>query len=227
MKCVEKIPVLEEMLHFWTFYKVCPICKKRNLLKRAFFLVQYFKGGIDMADSNITKRALAEAMKLLMCDLPFDKITVAHICEKCDMNRKSFYYHFKDKYDLVNWIYDTEFICVAGQKDYETGWDFLSDLCYYLDRNRTFYRKALKIKGQNSFTDHFAELLQPVVAEYLEKILDGESGEFQIMFFADAFVGTIKRWIMELDNMNANEFLDMLKITIERVAKKVIIDMAK
>lgn len=57
-----------------------------------------------MADSNITKRALAAALKELMEQKPFSKINVADICEKCGMNRKSFYYHFKDKYDLVNWI---------------------------------------------------------------------------------------------------------------------------
>lgn len=63
-----------------------------------------------MADSNITKRALATSLKELMAEQPFDKINVAQICERCNMNRKSFYYHFKDKYDLVNWIFDTEFL---------------------------------------------------------------------------------------------------------------------
>ena len=60
-----------------------------------------------MADSNITKRALATSLKELMLEQPFDKINVAQICARCNMNRKSFYYHFKDKYDLVNWIFDT------------------------------------------------------------------------------------------------------------------------
>ena len=68
------------------------------------------EGGDVMADSNFTKRALAGALRELMMDVPFDKIRVAHICERCDMNRKSFYYHFKDKYDLLNWIFDTDFI---------------------------------------------------------------------------------------------------------------------
>ena len=66
-----------------------------------------------MADSNITKKALADALKELMDTKPFHKISVSDICERCQMNRKSFYYHFKDKYDLMNWIYDTEFIGVA------------------------------------------------------------------------------------------------------------------
>ncbi|MGI6028090.1 MAG: TetR/AcrR family transcriptional regulator [Candidatus Heteroscillospira sp.] len=45
-----------------------------------------------IADSNITKRALAQALKDLMETQPFEKISVAEICEACEMNRKSFYY---------------------------------------------------------------------------------------------------------------------------------------
>ena len=47
-----------------------------------------------MADSNITKNALAVSMKL-MEKKPFSKISVGDICEgDCGINRKSFYYHF-------------------------------------------------------------------------------------------------------------------------------------
>jgi len=49
-----------------------------------------------LADSTLTKKALASALKELMQEVPFEKINVGQICEKCDMNRKSFYYHFKD-----------------------------------------------------------------------------------------------------------------------------------
>ena len=103
-----------------------------------------------MADSGITKRALAEALKQLMEELPFSKISVADICEQCDMNRKSFYYHFKDKYDLLNWILDTEFLGTtlkSGEPD-KTSIDRLYDLFVYLYENRTLVRKALEIKGQ-------------------------------------------------------------------------------
>jgi len=44
-----------------------------------------------MPDSNITKRALAQTMKDLMAERPFAKISVGDICERCGMNRKSFY----------------------------------------------------------------------------------------------------------------------------------------
>ena len=87
-----------------------------------------------MADSGITKRALAEALKQLMEELPFSKISVADICEQCNMNRKSFYYHFKDKYDLLNWILDTEFLGTAlkSGEPAKTSIDRLYDLFTYL-----------------------------------------------------------------------------------------------
>jgi len=65
-----------------------------------------------LPDSGITKNALSTALKELMLLHPLAKISVGDICARCGMNRKSFYYHFKDKYDLVNWIFHTEFsIC--------------------------------------------------------------------------------------------------------------------
>ena len=76
-----------------------------------------------MADSNITKRALASALKELMESTPFSKITVSDICAKCNMNRKSFYYHFKDKFDLVNWIFDVEYLSHVQLGVDLIGWD--------------------------------------------------------------------------------------------------------
>ena len=63
-----------------------------------------------MSDSNFTKNALAQSMKNLMRVRPFEKISVSDICVACGINRKSFYYHFRDKYDLVNCIFYVGFI---------------------------------------------------------------------------------------------------------------------
>ena len=68
-----------------------------------------WKGEPEMADSQLTKRALSAAMKELMAERPMEKIRIGDIVERCNMNRQSFYYHFKDKYDLVNWIFIPSF----------------------------------------------------------------------------------------------------------------------
>lgn len=99
---------------------------------------------ISLADSNITKRALASALRELMQEMPFEKITVSHICERCDMNRKSFYYHFRDKYDLVNWIFDMEFITLLKKPPLDT-WSFFELTSRYFYENKAFYSKALQI----------------------------------------------------------------------------------
>lgn len=129
-----------------------------------------------MADSNITKRALASALRELMEEVPFDKIQVTHICERCNMNRKSFYYHFRDKYDLLNWIFDTEMISMirdyTGKEPLEQYVEILREICNYLYKNRDFYRNALKIQGQNSFSDHFREYLRPLTKLRLVHLIE-------------------------------------------------------
>ncbi len=168
-----------------------------------------------MADSNITKRALATALKELMEEMPFSKISVTDICQKCEMNRKSFYYHFRDKYDLVNWIYDMEFIAVINKKEYKSSQEFLTDLCDYFYVNRTFYRKAFGMEGQNSFCDHFKEMMSPLIAERLEMkepSLDEEEMEFRTDFFTEAVVGAIQRWIMDRNCVTSEKFIRLLEV---------------
>lgn len=173
-----------------------------------------------MADSNITKRALAAALKELMEEKPFEKISVGDICERCEMNRKSFYYHFRDKYDLVNWIYDIEFIAIVSKKEYPAVWDLLQDLSTYLYENRYFYRKALQMGGQNSFSEHFREYLQPALSVYLEgEIQDRETLEFYLTFFTDAFICAIERWLPKKEPEMPQQLIGLMKNCIHSFAQ--------
>ena len=53
--------------------------------------------------SQITKRALEQSLKNLLLQKPLTKITINDIAGDCGINRMTFYYHFKDIYDLVEW----------------------------------------------------------------------------------------------------------------------------
>lgn len=179
-----------------------------------------------MSDSNITKKALAAALKELTEEITFDKITVGDICNKCEMNRKSFYYHFKDKYDLVNRIYYTEFISTASGKEYKDGFEFLLDVCKYLEQNKTFYRKVLRYDGQNSFFEYFQEFLMPSVEKYTYDIFaDDENNNFYVSFFSEAFVNAIKKWLLESETISADKFISLMKSCIYGTAQKVINDI--
>lgn len=86
-------------------------------------------------------------MKKLMRQRPFEKISVSDICNDCGINRKSFYYHFRDKYDLVNWIFYVGFVGGMDVVNYENVWDLLSDILDYFYSEREFYYAALQIEG--------------------------------------------------------------------------------
>lgn len=168
-----------------------------------------------MADSNITRRALSAALKELMQEKPLEKISVADICQRCEMNRQSFYYHFKDKYDLVNWIFDTEFIAVAKKTEFSDQWDFLETLCTHFYVNRDFYRKVLTVKGQNSFSEHFRDFLHPVLDRRIGEMLGREYvHEFHINFYSDALICTIERWLTDKHSMQPRELIRLLKSLI-------------
>lgn len=175
-----------------------------------------------LADSNITKKALAAAFKELTEEIVFDKITIGHICEKCDMNRKSFYYHFKDKYDLIEWIYYTEFISEMERKTHSDIKSILLDICLYFEENRKFYCKILKYDGQNSFCECFKKLLLPRIEKSILRIFENDDNNaFYISFLSDTFINAIRKWMLTQENTSAGKFVSLMLSCIQGVAEDV------
>lgn len=174
-----------------------------------------------MSESLITKKALAASLKELMAALPFEKISVGDICEHCGMSRKSFYYHFKDKYDLVNWIFNIEFLTAAQSKTYGDVWDFLADICGYFYDNKAFYISALQVEGQNSFTEYFYDVFQPVVSEYLkDEFADPLYSDFYATFFTDGMRVALIRWLKENAKIEPADFVALFRRAVGGLAKK-------
>ena len=188
----------------------------------------FYLGGDILADSSITKRALASAMKELLKEVPFKRISVADICERCDMNRKSFYYHFKDKYDLVNWIFDTEVALIFRGRRSEDGWDAVELLCHYLYDNRDFYYKVFQVQGQNSLSEHFREFLLPFLQERMaEAIGPGDVHRIGVNIFADGIVCAILRWLLDKECIPPEQFVSIVRKVVEGTARIVCEDIGR
>lgn len=178
-----------------------------------------------MANPGITKKALASALKALMAQQPLAKISVGDIVALCGMNRNSFYYHFKDKYDLVNWIFYTELVTEFNQEEAhgKSGWYMVDQLCAFLYRNRDFYINALSVSGQNSFEDYFLELLRTLLlAQGQEALPDDENLEFYVDFVADAFHVTILRWLRSGPAIPPEEFSRLIRKAATRAAEVIL-----
>ena len=53
---------------------------------------------------NNTKQKIAQVLRRLMTQTPFQKITVGNLMDATGMKRQSFYYHFQDTRDVLMWI---------------------------------------------------------------------------------------------------------------------------
>ena len=190
-----------------------------------------------MGESIKTKQKLAVALKNLTETMKFEKITISDICEQCDINRKSFYYHFRDKYDLMNWIFDTEMITLMEKmesnglkmqeyrlEDYK---NWLTLLVRYFYANKAFYKTVLQMEGQNSFSEHFREFLQPIFWIRMKQILCNDDVgnvpkrymDFAVENFSDAFIGGMQRWIFSDNPVSPDEYVDMLMFFLRNISK--------
>ncbi len=180
-----------------------------------------------MADSNITKLALSNALKELLVEQSFEKISVSDICDRCHMNRKSFYYHFKDKYDLANWTFDTEFVELIRKNEldisqsvgsFDERWKSLEIVGNYFYENRCFYRRLLTVEGQNSFSAHFRDFIHPLLHMRVVSLF-GEDRFPQMVydFVVDGIGCAIERWLLDKQCVPVEEFILNLKQLLQMV----------
>lgn len=103
-----------------------------------------------------TKKALAESLKKAMKKKPFSKITVSELIADCNINRKTFYYHFEDIYDLLKWMFEEEAINVLKHfdllVDYEEALNFVMD---YVEQNDHIINCAYDSIGQEEMKRFF------------------------------------------------------------------------
>ena len=116
-----------------------------------------------MGDKKDMKALIAQSFRQLMTTHPFDKITIQLISEGAGIKRSTFYNHFADKYEVLEWICNKEL--------FEGARLLLENHMYYaaiqfifttLEKERAFYIKAIRTKGQNSFEDIFCKRCQSV-----------------------------------------------------------------
>ena len=117
-------------------------------------------------EENDNERAAGRILQGATTAKPINKITIANITDNCGMAQATFYRHFKDKYDLISWIYVTDVENIMGQIG-RNGYrwrDTLADAAKYFSENRSFAMNAL---NHTSGRDSFLNLLQMVNSELL------------------------------------------------------------
>ena len=176
---------------------------------------------------NGTKGKMAEAFKELVCKKSFQKITISDIAKESAMTRENFYYHFRDKYDLVNWIFYVDFIERMDWSSCRNEWDMLEALCSHFYRERLFYQNALQVEEQNSFRDYFCGMLRPVLMLLTQNLVEeGRKKEFYIAFLCEGVLGELVYWLREGSKITPEEFVEDLHEISLGLARKIIAEEA-
>ncbi|MEH7248174.1 TetR/AcrR family transcriptional regulator C-terminal domain-containing protein [Neobacillus niacini] len=148
-----------------------------------------------------TKQIFADTLTNLLKTIPFNRITVQRITDTCGASRQSFYYHFKDKYDLVTWIYKTDSDRIVNTSPTASWWEIISAILEVMEQKRSFYVKIFREEGQNNLIDYLVaydvELYTRILRERKEVIRLDESLLFSIEYHSYACVHMTKRWIMQ------------------------------
>lgn len=121
--------------------------------------------------SDQTKFALAAALKELMAQKPFDRITIHDLTERCGIRRQTFYYHFEDAFDLLRWMFQEEAVALLKQHEGTLLWqEGLLQLLHYIENNRAVCLSALRSVGREHLKRFFQTDIYAVIHRVVEQI---------------------------------------------------------
>lgn len=153
--------------------------------------------------SQVTKRALEQSLKNLLLKKPLTKITVSDIADDCGINRMTFYYHFKDIYDLVEWVcLEDAKRALDEKKTYDTWQQGFLQIFEAVNENKPFILNVYRCVHR----EQVEKYLQPLVDRLLLDVINEESvnitvrdedKEFIAQVYSYVFIGLMLDWIKD------------------------------
>lgn len=170
---------------------------------------------------DLTKELLAGCFKELMLTRPFEKITIKNITDKAGLIRPTYYKHFQDKYELLEWIFLNE---IGNQAELLVENDMLMEALVLvakgLDRDKVYYKKAFKIPGPNSFCDVFQEYLYRIFLKIIKKYSTSETypgyatPERAARYFMHGLVHLFEDWLFDPNACRPEDFCRYYKFLV-------------
>ena len=159
--------------------------------------------------AEITKLWIADKMKELMKQKPIDKIRVTEICKAAEIERPTFYYHFKDKYDLVAWIFFQ-----SANKTYIVSIESAAESMKQTNQDFLFYKRAYEDSSQNALwsymLEYFVQRYEKIAKEKLRtEVLDTQL-KFSIRHYCYGSVGVTREWLLYDNTTSAEVVVEMM-----------------
>lgn len=181
--------------------------------------------------SQITKNALAASLKKLLSKKELSKITITNITEECGVNRQTFYYHFKDIYDLLEWIFANEIVEKVERETTIENWQ--NNFKYVLDyilKNKKFIIKIYNSLSRKMLLDFLFKQYNTIFIGIIDDLsknynITKENEIFIANFYKYGFAGVIENWIVTEMKESPENIIKKLNVMIsgsfEEAVKKM------
>ncbi len=166
--------------------------------------------------SQITKRALATSLKNMLLKKPLNKITINDIANDCGINRMTFYYHFKDIYDLIEWTCEEDAAkALEGKKTYDTWQQGFLNIFNAVLENKPFIMNVHRSVSREQVEIYLYkityDLMIGVVNERSANMsVRDDDKKFIADFYKFAFVGIMLEWIKNDMNTDPKKIVDRI-----------------
>lgn len=151
--------------------------------------------------AKFTKQAIVSGFLQILRTKSFDKITVKDICELCEINRNTFYYYFKDIYDVLDALFDIESQSVIEDvKDGASFYEEYARSAAIILNNREAVIHIYGSKNGSVMRKYLDNVTSAFVRRFVEEKAEGYSLSeldlnFITAFYSNAIVGSTIKWI--------------------------------
>ncbi len=173
---------------------------------------------------------LAEGFKELACQQTIEKITIKAITDKAGVIRPTFYNHFQDKYELLEWIVRVQ-ILEPTKPLIHTGMidEALILIFTLVKKEKEFYEKAVKLEGQNSFEIIVKKCIEEILLEVIQSKKTKNQGrhpwltpEHIAQYYAQSMCFVVINWIKSGMAVEPEEITAIYNYMITRSMSQVI-----
>lgn len=177
---------------------------------------------------------LAESFKSLALRLPIDKITIKQITDGAGVIRPTFYNHFSDKYELLEWIIRTEILdpviplVQAGELK-----NSMIQIFHNMLKDRQFYKKVVRLEGQNSCESIARKFIMEILLTFIneqasEKKLAkrGLTTSLVAEYYAQSMAFVVIQWTKMNMSLTPEQMADIFEYITAHSMDDVIAEMS-
>ena len=162
-----------------------------------------------------TKQLIGRSFMQLVCEKPFDKISVSDITSKCNLNRQTFYYHFQDKYECLEWIYRHDCLSPLIHISLDNWNTCIEEMLMIMQKHAQFYTRTI-YASPRSFIDPLFEVTKKLFRKTIHIIdekdhVNDDEEDFISEFLAQGIVGTITSWVVKGMKQQPHDLSEKLK----------------